>query len=173
MKGRSMKISHLRENATLVGEMAILPATAQKGDEDQILVGIIMVEDTEAIPEVITIITIEEDIGPLGLQVKEVQEGVQEDIEEGVGAKIKVEVEAEVVTIENQGVEIDPMKVRFLEIMIINHGGVKIAKAMIVIIIHIIKMRTILIMKNIILIQSKIKYIILFLYLLYNFYIIG
>ena len=168
-----MKTSHLGENATLVGEMAISPVTAPKGDEGLTLVGIIMVEDTEAVREVVTTITIEEDISPLGLQVKEVQEEVQEDIEEGVGAKIKVEVEAEIVTIENQGVEIDPMKVRFLEIMIINHGGVKIAKAMIVIIIHIIKMRKILIMKNIIVIQSKIKYIILFLYLLYNFYIIG
>ena len=161
-----MKTSHLGENATLVGEMAISPVTAPKGDEGLTLVGIIMVEDTEAVREVVTTITIEEDISPLGLQVKEVQEEVQEDIEEGVGAKIKVEVEAEIVTIENQGVEIDPMKVRFLEIMIINHGGVKIAKVMIVIIIHIIKMRKILIMKNIIVIQSKIKYIILFLYLI-------
>jgi hypothetical protein len=169
MKGRSMKISHLGENATLVGEMVISHVTAQKGDEGLTLVGIIMVEDTEAVREVVTTITIEEDINPLGLQVKEVQEGVQEDIEEGVGAKIKIEVEAEIVTIGNQRVEIGPMKVRFLEIMIINHGGVKIAKAMIVIIIHIIKMRKILIMKNIILIQSKIKYIILLLYLLYNF----
>ena len=168
-----MKISHLGENATLVGEMVISHVTAQKGDEGLTLVGIIMVEDTEAVREVVTTITIEEDINPLGLQVKEVQEGVQEDIEEGVGAKIKIEVEAEIVTIGNQRVEIGPMKVRFLEIMIINHGGVKIAKAMIVIIIHIIKMRKILIMKNIILMQSKIKYIILLLYLLYNFYIIG
>ena len=168
-----MKTSHLGENATLVGEMVISHVTAQKGDEGLTLVGIIMVEDTEAVREVVTTITIEEDINPLGLQVKEVQEGVQEDIEEGVGAKIKIEVEAEIVTIGNQRVEIGPMKVRFLEIMIINHGGVKIAKAMIVIIIHIIKMRKILIMKNIILMQSKIKYIILLLYLLYNFYIIG
>ncbi len=145
-------------NAILVEETDTTPVIVRREDAVPIHVGITIVEDIEVVPGV-TATIIEEDIDLQGLQVEEVHEGVQGDIKEEVEIEIKVGVKAEVVIIKNQRVGIDQMRVTILEIMIINPGEiVKVLKA---IIIHIIKMRKISIMRNLI-IKSKIKYIIYF-----------
>ena len=145
-------------NAILVEETDTAPVIVRREDAVPIHVGITIVEDIEVVPGV-TATIIEEDIDLQGLQVEEVHEGVQGDIKEEVEIEIKVGVKAEVVIIKIQRVGIDQMRVTILEIMIINPGEiVKVLKA---IIIHIIKMRKISIMRNLI-IKSKIKYIIYF-----------
>ena len=103
-------------NVIYAEEVVILQEIAQK-EEDLIQEDIIIVkEDIEAIQEVIAIIIeVEEDINLQDLQVEEAQEkGIEKEV-------IIEEVEVEVI-IENPKVEEveKAMKVRILEIMIIN-----------------------------------------------------